>query len=263
MGCGLRCALAASLLCAWATSAQGSFVKVEDFEGLTPGSINGQNEWFAAAITSQVAADPADSANQVLSVVTDSTRLYKPLLIANGTMQVLFLRFRFGGQQMYSFGMSDMAGPDQFGDFEAEVGMANQSNDLRINDGQGYSEVAELLPDTWYNAWLVIDNIADQTEVYLHDRTGEDATATDQLKSIVGNVSVFDFRDGVAGDLRTLFIKTGGGSSENSGPLMIDDIYIDAGYSGGALANPTVPEPGGLALTMVATAALLRRARRR
>jgi hypothetical protein len=212
------------LLCMPFQAAQADFVLVENFEGLVLGPIDEQNQWTAEHDTSVVTLDPSGGTNQVLAVTTDSTHLYRPATILNGTVRMVFVRFRFGGQQNYSFGLSDHMFPDQFGEFEVELSMTNASNELRINDGGQYEELGMLVPDTWYNVWLFVNNVSDETQIYLHDRPGDDGTAADLLE--VDGQTTFAFRDGSAGDLVTFFIKTGGGSGP-SGPLYLDDIYIE------------------------------------
>ena len=205
-------------------TARADFVLVEDLEGLALGPIDGQNGWTAEHETSVVTLDPAGGTNQVLAVTTDSTHLYKSAMILNGTVRILFLRFQFAGQQNYSFGMSDHAVPDRFGDFEVELSMTNSTNELRVNDGGMYDELGTLTPGTWYNVWLLVNNFTDDTEIYLHDRPGDDATTDDQLDA--DGQTVFDFRNNSAGNLINFFIKTGGGSGP-SGPLYLDDIYVE------------------------------------
>ena len=204
--------------------ASADFIPVETFDALTLGPIDDQNGWNARHDTSIVTLDPAGGSNQALAVATDSTWVYKSVFIPDGTMRMLFVRFRFAGQQNYSFGMSDSSSPDQFGHFEVELSMTNATNELRVNDDGNYKVLRPLTPDTWYNVWLKIDNQNDYTSIYLHDRPGEPADASDLL-DIAGQTE-FVFRDGYAGDLRTFFIKTGGGSGP-SGPLYLDDIYLE------------------------------------
>ena len=205
-------------------AARADFVLVENFEGLVLGPIDEQNQWNAAHDTSVVTLDPSGGTNQVLAVTTDSTHLYRPATILNGTVRMMFVRFRFGGQQNYSFGLSDHTFPDQFGHFEVELNMTNALNELRVNDDGQYEELGMLVPGTWYNVWLLVNNVTDETQIYLHDRPGDDATAADLLE--VEGQTAFSFRDGSAGDLVTFFIKTGGGSGP-SGPLYLDDIYLE------------------------------------
>lgn len=217
-------ALCLALPCIPFQAAQADFVLVENFEGLVLGPIDEQNQWNAAHDTSVVTLDPSGGTNQVLAVTTDSTHLYRPATILNDTVRMMFVRFRFGGQQNYSFGLSDHMFPDQFGHFEVELNMTNALNELRVNDDGQYEELGMLVPDTWYNVWLLVNNVTDETQIYLHDRPGDDATAADLLE--VEGQTTFAFRDGSAGDLVTFFIKTGGGSGP-SGPLYLDDIYIE------------------------------------
>jgi len=200
------------------------FVLVEDFDDLLAGPIDDQGGWQAENDTSVVTTDPADADNLVLAVTTDSTHLHRETLLLNETVRMLFFRFRLGGQQNFSVGMSESSNPDQFGEFEPELGMSNSTNELRINDGGMYDILTVLEPDTWYNCWMLIDNASDQTQVYLHARVGDGAEASDQLDS--EGQTVFAFRNGAANNLVTYFIKTGGGSGP-SGPLYLDDIYLE------------------------------------
>jgi len=217
-------------------AARAEFTRVEDFDALVPGPIDDQAGWYAVDDTSGGTADPVAPENQVLAVTTNSTFLRRPLLIGNGTSRMLFLRFRFGQQQSYSFGMSDRIYPSQFGDFESELSMTNSSNELRINDGGTYAELGMLTPNTWYNVWMLIDNVNDTTQVYLHARPRDAARSSDLLE--VDGQTAFAFRDVTALDLQTFFIKTGGGSSGNVGPLLIDDLYLED-TDALNLSNPT------------------------
>ncbi len=87
-----------------------------------------------------------------------------------------------------------------------------------------YEVLTTLEPHTWYNCWLLINNETETTDIFLHSRAGEGALMSDQL-GYEGETS-FIFRSGSALDLRTFFIKTGGGNGP-SGPLYIDDIYLE------------------------------------
>jgi len=234
--------------CGLFSTAQGEFIKVDDFENLTLGNVNGQNGWVAANSTSVITVDPADANNQSLSVTTDSTSLFKELIVPNETIRMVFLRFRFDGQLNYSFGMSDMASPDRIGHFEAELNMANALNDLRVNNDGNYDDLTPLHPDTWYNTWILVDNFRDSMQVYLNSTPGANAQSGDRLANDAGE-TVFPFRDGSANKLLTFFVKAGGGSSGNSGPLYFDDIYIENTH-GTNLSNP-VPEPASILLAVM------------
>lgn len=216
--------MALTMMANFVSLAFADFLPVDDFDTLTLGPIDDQDGWNALHDTSIVTFDPAGGANQVLAVATDSTWLYKNAVIANGTVRVLFVRFRFAGQQNYSFGMSDVNSPDRFGHFEVELSMTNATNELRVNDGGTYDVLRLLSPNVWYNVWLQIDNQNDFTRIYLHDRPGQAATQFDLLD--IDGQTEFVFRDGTAGNLLNFFIKTGGGSGP-SGPLNLDDIYLE------------------------------------
>ena len=207
-----------------AVAAQAEFVLVEDFDSLELDAIDEQNDWTAQSDSSTVTLDPAGGINQVLSVITESTFLYKEALLLNDTTRMLFLRFRFDGQLNFSLGMSDVSHPSRFDHFEVELSMTNSTNELRINDAGTYNILSILQLNTWYNCWLLIDNINDETQVWLHERPGQAATSADQLDS--EGQGVFQFRNVSAGDLQNFFIKTGGGSGPG-GPLYIDDIYLE------------------------------------
>ena len=218
-------------------AAQAQFAKVENFEALNVGPIDDQGGWTAVDDTSAVALDPADGQNQVLAVATDSTYLYHTAEILGDNTRMMFMRFRYAEQLNFSAGLSDRAHPDQFGHFEVELSMTNASSELRINDGGTYDVLTMLTPDTWYNVWVLVDNAADQSQVWLHDRPGDAATPDDQLD--VDGQTLFEFRGDTSVDLLTFFIKTGGGSGP-SGPLYIDDIYIEDTPAVN-LTNPTAP----------------------
>jgi len=217
-----------------AGAAPGAFTLVDDFTGLAPGPIDEQNGWTAADTFSVVAEDPAEEGNQVLSVATQSTRLHHELLLPAGDARMLFLRFRVAAQLTLSLGLSDLASPYRFDHFEVELGVENATPDLRINDGGVYEVLCPVAQDTWYNCWLRVDNSSDLIQIWMHARGGDDADAGDQLSS--GGQTYFAFRNGTDGDLRTFYIKTGGGSGVN-GPMYIDDIFLED-WSSMNLTNP-------------------------
>ena len=222
-----------------ARHAHAGFILVTDFDGLIEGPIHQQDGWVAQHDTSIVTTDPVDTDNLVLAVTTDSTYLHREAIILNGTNRMMFFRFRLGSQQNFSVGMADSSSPSQFNHFDVEIGMSASTNELRINDDGMYDVLTELDSNTWYNCWLLINNEGDVTDVYLHTRDGEAAVTDDQLDSD-GQTS-FVFRKGAANDLIRYYIKTGGGSGP-SGPLYLDDLYIENANSLN-LSNPVAGAP--------------------
>ncbi len=231
------CALAFAVLAVAGGSACATSVLIDNFNGLELGPIGGQNGWYASALTSLVAQDPDNLENQVLSVETESTHLIHTTVIPDGEARTLFLRFRYEEQLSISFGLSSNLYPYQFGDFEVELNLTSTRDDLRINDGGTYSELKTLEKEHWYNCWLYVENEANITSVWLHDRPEEGATAADQL-SIDGRTE-FPFRTSITPDLKTFFIKTGGGDGV-AGPLLIDNLCLQNG-GGIDLSYPTSP----------------------
>lgn len=222
------------------TALQGEFFPVETFTEVLPGAVHGQNEWRDPGGSGVVVSDPENAVNQVLAITNDSAIVSRPLTMDNGTIRMLFLRFRFTGLQNYSFGLSDSTFPSEFDDFEVEIGMSNARNDLRINNGGQYDFVSALSSNRWYYIWVLVDNVEDEFELYLHSRPDEDAVAEDQLQS--AGVTVFDFRNRSAQDLKTFYIKTGGGGSQKVGPLYLDDIHVET-TSSLNLSNPVSRPP--------------------
>ncbi|MBU1951049.1 MAG: T9SS type A sorting domain-containing protein, partial [Candidatus Eisenbacteria bacterium] len=185
--------------------------------------------------------------NQVLSVITNSTHLHKDLLIQDGTVRMLFLRFRYASQLSCSFGSSFASYPTQFGDFSVELSLTSTTNELRINNDGQYDVLTILEPNIWYNCWLLIDNLDNTTQVWLHSRPGEDANSFDQLE-VEGEFD-FGFRNGTTIDLKTFFVKTGGGSGV-AGPLYLDDIHLET-TDALNLTNPSPATPAAVTTSTV------------
>jgi len=198
-------------------------------------------------------ADPADASNQVLSVVSGSSNSYVGLgasSVALNSTSTLFFRMRRSGDTNIGYGTSRVDDPFTWGSFAAYlVGNSN------INSGiPSSSNLGDFAEDTWYNAWLVLNNDAETFDVYAEG--GAFATQT-----LLG--SDFGFRDqAAAGDdkdtfpsLLSFYVRTTSGS----GTLYLDDIYVTAGES---LSNP-IPEPSTLMLALVLGLAGIIRGKRR
>lgn len=208
--------------------AHASFVLREDFENLTPGNVDLQHGWDARSGRIEVVSDPGDSSNQVLSVATDSSRLHRRLVIARDAVRMIFLRFRVSERQSFSFGLSPFSVPTQFDDFSPEIGMNNANYDLRCwNGGHQYEMLRALEPNTWYNLRVLVDANLDSYRIWLNSASQASADpATDRLQSSSGDT--FLFRAATNTDLLNFFVRTGGGTSNvNSGPLYLDDIYVE------------------------------------
>ena len=235
-------ALCAGLL---VVSAQAAFQVVDTFDDLNLGTIDGQNGWSISGTTGEVVLDPAGGSNQALEVSTESGTLEKAMTIASNTTRMLFLRFRFEEHGSYSFGASFASNPAEFVDFSAELGMAaattgDPNNDFRVANGSStgiYDVLTTLVPGTWYNVWVLINNTDESYEVWLNSVPAGDAQASDQQDNDQAETS-FGFRTAAGTDLKSFFMKTGGGSSPPNGRFYIDDIYLEDA-DGRNLGNPT------------------------
>jgi hypothetical protein len=238
------CVLGGAVAFSAAAICSARFIAVENFEELIGGPISGQNGWVGGS-GNVVQADPADSTNQVLAVTNQSTILRKPMVIPSGTNRMVFLRFRLADQLSGSFGLSHLVSPTEFSDFGPELNLTNSTPDLRISSSGTpgvYDELAPVTADTWYNAWLLVNNSDHTTQVWLNDVGGAPATMLDKLSNETGE-DVFGFRTVSMNDLASFYIKTGSGGSGDFGPLYLDDIYMeDTAHLN--LTNPTTLPDG-------------------
>ncbi|MCA9255424.1 MAG: hypothetical protein KDA33_07285 [Phycisphaerales bacterium] len=216
-------------------AAHGAYRLFDNFEDKTPGPVGGQDGWSAGA-QNLVIEDPADPSNLTLFVPSTSSSVHKSLLtddlsVANGSARMLFFRMRVAEKQTFSVGLSPLTNPVEYSDFAPEIGMANsaQNLDLRVwdDDGGMYENVTQLTANTWYNVWVWVDAASDTYQVWLHDRTGQDAKDGDKMSAPDGD-ETFDFRSGTSTNLISFYIRTsGGGSGTNFGPVYFDDIHLE------------------------------------
>ncbi len=261
---------------------RADFTLIDDFESYAAGSpISGQGAWLAEAATNPVAAgvsiDPLNPGNRVLNIGDggfiggrlghrETINTNPALRIAQGSTATLFFRLAWDSADVdLSVGMTDVANPisdvifNSFTQFESQLAVtfAPGFDKLGVRDNSGLKVLTtDVQPLEWYNVWMVIDNAADTTQVYLQGGAFTDPTLLDSA----GQTS-FLFRNGVDNnDLITFFIATGRNTdnlppnpTENIGPVYLDDLYIDT--TGINLTNP-VPEPAGLALGSMALGSL-------
>jgi|GEM_PF-6069540 len=219
-----------------------AFELVDNFDERPAGDLVLQDDWSGTTESAAVAADPVNSGNQAMELITNSGILSRPLLVPDNGVHMLFCRMRVTNQQKFSVGLSPLATPVEFNDFGPEIGMANETETLRAweNVQNRYVDLVDLQDEVWYNIWVMVDTDQNRYRVWLHDRPLDDATEADAVSA--GGLFEFGFRSGSATDLRTIYIKTGGGSGQSalsSGPVWIDDFYFDQDTDGVNLANPT------------------------
>ena len=245
-------------------SVRAAFVSVENFESLALGSVDGQNGWVDGGGSGQVSWDPMGGYNRVLQVDTESGVLHREAVVAQDTFRMMFLRFRFEEHSRYSFGLSSLNLPSEYDDFGPEMGMAaatelDPSNEFRVANGNTtgiYDVLDTLVPNIWYNTWVLVDNLNDAYSVWLNSVQGGDADpVADKLDNDAGQ-TLFAFRSAVNADLVNFFIKTGGGASPVPGQFYIDDIYLET-TDAMNLSNPAVvPIPSAAFLLLSGVIAL-------
>jgi hypothetical protein len=250
------------------SQARAEFIKIDDFESYALGEINGQSDgsgtWTAGS-TDHVVLE-SGTANQALdSLGNDTSNAYNDdpnLVIADGSTGTLFFRIKRGGDDVIGhvvYGLSDVAAPGAWGDYEAGLGDRSAGNgfvggSLDVRDAGAYRTLSEIGANEWINLWMVIDNGADTVQVYAQSET---TFPTQVLLDDDAGTTTFAFRNGTADPLITFLMRT---STDHDSPYLLDDIFVDG--SGVNLANP-IPEPSSLVLLTLAFAGLALAALRR
>jgi hypothetical protein len=216
-------------------TARAEFTLIENFEGLAPGALSGQNGWIAGA-ESTIVSDPAGGSNQVLEYVFGvQSGAYKALgasAIAEGATGTLFARFRFNTTANANFGFSDVAAPAVYNDFEAQINRQNGTA-IKGRDGTVFVDLAPLGSplladnvDTWYKIWVVANNATDSSRVFIQSDADGDFTIQIEVFSPDG---VLNFRFGTTTALITLMLRA------QEGTVFWDDFYVSPGTD---LTNP-------------------------
>jgi hypothetical protein len=263
-----------ALFFAGATS-HATFIRLDDFEGLTPGAIGGQNGWVAnqTAAALLVATDPDDPSNQVLQVGDGTTTGNKtlwnlgiPAHLATDPATLL-LRFKTADDVAVntvdvSVGLTIQNPPGNNFNFQAQARVRGSTTinppqlDARDN-GAFLADSAvtfALVPGEWYNLWVVQDHPTDQYNVYLGGPGGGAPTL------MFAAQSPLDYRVAGAGQALAAFFLRSGGGGGHLGPFYIDDVYVCA--TSRNLKNP-VPEPATIALASLGGLLALGSCRRR
>jgi len=273
----------------FASHAQADFTLIDNFESYgTGGPIHGQGAWQAERtgdpVSAGVTVDPLNPTNHVMNIGDggfvggrlghrETINTDSALTISQGSTATLFFRLACNTSEIdLSVGMTDVANPisdvifNSFTQFESQLAIAFAPgfDKLGVRDVNGLKVLTtNVQPLEWYNVWMVIDNLADTTQIYLQGGAFAASTLLDS-----GGQTSFAFRNGIAGnDLVTFFIATGRNTenlppnpTENIGPVYFDDLYIDT--TGVNLANP-VPEPGSIVLGLLGASTLVITAFRR
>ena len=216
---------------------------VDDFEGYETGLVRdvASPPWTATDNTMFARIGAEDDGNQYLTYgwsggYRGAYRAVSPISEASSAATLFARVYAAADSVDHSFGLSDLATPGWFSDFEVQMAILENETagvvDLAGRNGGAAQRVAQLNVGQWYNVWAVIDQTTDTYDLYL---TGGLADATEADKIASG----FAFRNGTADDLVTFFAF--GTRGEN---VRLDDIYL---FDGVALSNP-IPEPATVLL---------------
>jgi len=152
--------------------------------------------------------------------------------VADNTVATLFVRvFAQKAGLNHSFGLADATpGTSDFNFYEAQL-IANDNTTtsepwaLKVRNGSSIETCTLLARETWYNVWVVVDQAADKSDIYVTEGR-EHATAADKVYTGAA------FRNGTTSDL-LYFV---GLSSSRGQNFRVDDIYL---MNGVYLYNPT------------------------
>jgi hypothetical protein len=194
---------------------------IENFEGLNPGNLSGQNGWTGSSST-QVIVDPEDEENQVMRFAPSSNHnAVKPFapVIANEGVSTLFFCLYI---------------PDGTGRINQQLRLPTQQNiRLKVDTVFGSSEADSLLQlfdeenenqevnfiverENWYLMWLVLDYEEGQAEWWIRAES-----ETEPVRILMVNVDnpeeVF-----FAGQTIPELVFVGW----NNGPVLYDDLYV-------------------------------------
>ncbi|MEX2212876.1 MAG: PEP-CTERM sorting domain-containing protein [Phycisphaeraceae bacterium] len=219
-------------------------VLIDDFSGLSTGTIHGQNLWTTIpASTGNVVVNLASGEEELRysqnsgGALRGFQRTVQNGSILNGATGTLFLNFRANGLNLdSSFGLSDVAAPATAADFEARLTLVNVGGNLtlRATNGGGTSDLTTVSTATNYSLWAVVNNATDTMDVYIQG--GAFASQTQVGAGLA-------FQNGTGSTLGRLFgITTTGVASPSS--VNLDNVYLSAGVD---LTNPTVLAPNELA----------------
>ena len=242
-----------------------SAVLVDDFQGYALGDVDvvTVGTWVEsptnATTTFNIAADPTNAANQVLSVQNNGAQigvyglLTGDAIIANNTTKTLSLQFYVTNPVGYdtSFGLTSADTPNQFGNFLVQCALINGTFRAR-NGGALGTATAPITANTWYSLWVVVDNTANTSTIYLKS-TAADATAGDLF---AGN---YAFRTigslNPDGDLDRFFAFTNFGSSGgvtySSTAILFDNINIRDGVNLTYIMFPAAFQAAQVGYTLV------------
>lgn len=159
--------------------------------------------------------------------------------IAEGAVATVYQRFAIDDSIMdLVLGVSDVATPNNYTDYETGLRLFYQSNLFEARSGGSYVPISRDLAqlETWYEVWTVIDNASDTYDV--HVRGGSNYREQTLLRADI------PFRNGTTQSIirYVLTLNPSQGTAISRGSVCLDDLNID--LTGENLTRPatvTVP----------------------
>lgn len=231
------------------------FTLVEDFEGsgmVIGQTFKGVNGWTSADDASGliVADEPIAGGDKVGGFIRpvggDNLLLYKSLSalglqILEGNTGTLFLQIHASGPGLdHSLGLSDVANPVWFTDFEAQTALLGAERDLAVRAASGLRTYpgGGYRTGRWMNVWIVADNANDTVKVHVQSPDGETGVVDITPDA---ETNPYGFRNGLAGNALTTFQMI---ENAAAAPVIyIDNLYVDPTAANLTLPAAAKPEP--------------------
>jgi hypothetical protein len=264
------------------TSAQAGYVLFDNFNTYTPNtSLIGQgpvgNLWNqTVGSPTGMIVTPYQGGMAVFGGPSSPSAAYRALgpaglTIANSsTTATVFWQFNLGtvSNNNWNFVLTDVNPTDTAGTSEAQFNFDSTAGNFRARNAGAFKNLSLdgtaagnvlIVTGVTYNAWMKINNSADNYQVFLQSDGVAGLSSPVQVLANDGTGGTFGFRNGTAAnDLINLNFGPGSGQTSQT---VFDNVYIDpAGFN---LINP-VPEPSTWALLSAGgVAALLWHRRKR
>lgn len=231
------------------------FTLVENFEGagmVIGQTFKGVNGWASddAPAGLLVADEPVAGGDKVGAFLRppggNNLLIYKSLSalglqVLEGNTGTLFLQIHAAGPGLdHSLGLTDVANPVFFTDFEAQTALLGAGSDLAVRDNSGVRVYpgGGYRTGRWMNVWIVVNNASDTVKVHVQSPDGE----TGVIDITPGSdVTPYGFRNGLAANALTTFQMI---ENAAAAPVVyLDNLYVDPTATNLTLPAAAKPEP--------------------